>query len=1187
MRFNRCFAAVTAVAMLTASCAGLPGMKKINSVKLSNHESQELRENSEAERLRQEWKMLRDPRTGEIPSHIRRSELEFAGRLLGEQKRRIASNAANGIVSNASNLPWVSRGPNNISGRTRAMAVDISDATGNTIVAAGVSGSIYRTTNGGTSWTKRLTSAQLPAVTCIAQDRRAGKQNIWYAGTGEAKGNSADGGGGARFLGDGIYKSTDGALTWTFLASTSSNTPQTVDTFDYAWNIVTDSSNANQDVVYAALPSGLQRTTDGGTTWTKVLGDGTTATLSDVTVTSTGTVFASFSSDAAANKGVWKSSTGAPGSFTDITPPGFPATWGRIIIAVAPSDENILYILAETKNAGTSNHSLYKYDVAANTWTDRSLSLPNDTGATQKFDSQGSYDLVMKVKPNDPNTVFIGGTSLYRSTDGFATNTNTTQIGGYRAVIGSTADYLNHHPDQQGVFFLPGSPNVMFSNTDGGVFKTTDNTAPVVVWTALNNGMPTTQFYHVAVDLTTAGDQVITGGLQDRGNFHTSTSNWIELSGGDGAFAAVANNKTFYLYEVQNGSLTRLDPSGVGTPNAGTQIDPTAAVGKQFTNPLALDPNDSNILYYVGGRYLWRNLNVPTADQSLGWVRLTSTDVGLGGDITALAVSKSTANRIYYGSDTGKIYRVDGANGATPTVTDIFTGKGLPTNFSVSGLGIDPNNGASVLAAFSNYGIISVYYTNDSGNTWTAVAGNLEQNPDGSGTGPSVRTATILPVAGTTYYMVGTSTGVYSTTTLNGNNTTWTQEAPSLIGNAVVTTLINRPIDGTIFAATHGAGVYSVVAAAQAAPTVTSITPATGPLAGGTAVTITGTGFQAGATVRFGANAATGVTVVSATSITATSPAGAAGAVGVTVTNPDAQTATLAGAFTYAAAAAPTVTSIAPSSGALAGGTSVTITGTGFQTGATVKFGTASATAVVVASATSITATSPAGAAGAVNVVVTNPDAQVGTLTGGFTYTNVVKGDANGDGAVTVADVFYLINNLFAGGPAPVSGDANGDGAVTVADVFYEINFLFAGGPAPRAVAPTTTSQSVVTGAVFTIGNAVRNTNGWVLPVYANGGSVRGMAISVEHDADSVVAIRPAGITSSTSRIFEAAPSTAVSSSYITSFDRSMRIDAGVVVAEVVVAGENAPRGIRIDGTRSAIDTGRGSDAPRGELRNR
>jgi hypothetical protein len=171
--------------------------------------------------------------------------------------------------------------------------------------------------------------------------------------------------------------------------------------------------------------------------------------------------------------------------------------------------------------------------------------------------------------------------------------------------------------------------------------------------------------------------------------------------------------------------------------------------------------------------------------------------------------------------------------------------------------------------------------------------------------------------------------------------------------------------------------------AAVAAPTVTSVSPNSGSTAGGTAVTITGTNFASGATVTFGGTAATNVVVASSTTITATTPAQAAGAVTVTVTV-NGQSGSLANAFTYLAA--PTVTSVSPNSGSTAGGTAVTITGTNFASGATVTFGGTAATNVVVASSTTITATTPAHAAGAVTVTVT-VNGQSGSLANGFTYT--------------------------------------------------------------------------------------------------------------------------------------------------------------------------------------------------------
>jgi hypothetical protein len=163
-------------------------------------------------------------------------------------------------------------------------------------------------------------------------------------------------------------------------------------------------------------------------------------------------------------------------------------------------------------------------------------------------------------------------------------------------------------------------------------------------------------------------------------------------------------------------------------------------------------------------------------------------------------------------------------------------------------------------------------------------------------------------------------------------------------------------------------------------------------------VTLTGAGFAAGATVSFGTSAASAVTVTSATSLTAVTPAGSAGTVDLIVANPDGQSSRLTGAFTYLASAPPpptpppaavppAITSVTPTSATTAGGTSVTLTGSGFAAGASVSFGGAAASNVVVASDTSVTATTPPHAAGGVDVSVTNPDGLSGRLSGGFTYT--------------------------------------------------------------------------------------------------------------------------------------------------------------------------------------------------------
>jgi uncharacterized protein (TIGR03437 family) len=165
-------------------------------------------------------------------------------------------------------------------------------------------------------------------------------------------------------------------------------------------------------------------------------------------------------------------------------------------------------------------------------------------------------------------------------------------------------------------------------------------------------------------------------------------------------------------------------------------------------------------------------------------------------------------------------------------------------------------------------------------------------------------------------------------------------------------------------------------------PAITGVTPVTGPAKGGTLVTIVGSGFQAGAVVLFGGQAASNVQVnTTGTSVQATAPPGS-GLVSITVQNPDGQSNTLAAAFTYRPP--PSIASIAPNPVNAAGGTNVTISGTGFVNGLTVMFGsnTVAASNVQFLNSTNVQAVAPAAPAGTVSVTVTNPDGQSAVFSG-------------------------------------------------------------------------------------------------------------------------------------------------------------------------------------------------------------
>ena len=235
-------------------------------------------------------------------------------------------------------------------------------------------------------------------------------------------------------------------------------------------------------------------------------------------------------------------------------------------------------------------------------------------------------------------------------------------------------------------------------------------------------------------------------------------------------------------------------------------------------------------------------------------------------------------------------------------------------------------------------------------------------------------------------------------------------------------------------------------------PTVVNVSPNQGPTSGGTTVTVTGTGFVNGSTtVKFGGNPATSVNVTSATSLTAVSPAGAVGTVDVKVTTAFGTSATTAtDRFTYGAA--PTVTAISPNTGPSTGGTVVTITGTGFSTPASVFFGSVAATAVVVNSATKITATSPAGT-GAVDVTVTTAFGGSATsgsdlftyivngctsATGDFGYLDVPRNDGTGANTVLKLNIILGVDHTPSIYPAPPGASAPNNPTVSALALNYE-----------------------------------------------------------------------------------------------------------------------------------------------------
>ncbi len=789
-----------------------------------------------------EWLKYHDPAVGEIPRGIRAQELAVSSRIPAVETE-LARLAKVNQIQRATTTNWVRRGPMNVGGRTRALALDINDTT--VIIAGGVSGGVWRSTNGGGTWVPATIPEDLHSVTCIVQDHRPGKTAIWYHGTGELYGNSTSASG-APYRGDGLFKSTDNGVTWFRLVSTATFTPQVfVPPWDYVWNIAIDNSRSDSDVVYAATIGAIMRSNDGGTTWSIVKGSLTNPSnnpsgpfgprLTDVVVTSSGVVYASLSwmdlqleaGVEAIDAGIWRSPDGI--SWTNITPSitsGWPsANYKRIVMACAPSNLNVVYILAETPGTNPTDHSLWKYTYlsgdgsgSGGQWENRSANLPNESGPTGVFDSQGSYDLVVGVKPDDEQTVFVGGTNLYRSTDGWATSGHWKRIGGYQSPS-TFSLWPHHHCDQHVLAFNPRNPLFLLNGNDGGVYETYCDTAASVQWNSLNNGYFNTQFYTVAIDHGTVGSTDLLGGTQDNGtnysNSSDASSSWFNVLSGDGTYCAILDKSASFILSSQDGNYYLVTLDDAGGFSTWTCITPKNGGPFLFVNPFALDPNNQKKMYLPAGDLLWRNNDLsgiplysinPT---TVNWDSISTTRIK-GITYTAVAVARVPANRVFLGSSDGRVFRIDNANAGNPASVDVYSGKGLPTGVYVNCIAIDPENGDRAMIVFTNYGVQSLFYTEDAGSTWTAVGGNLEENPTtGAGGGPSTRWVAILPPGGRTTFFVGTSTGLYSTSSLNGISTVWSKEGVSTIGNLPVDMIDIRSSDGYVAVATHGGGVFT------------------------------------------------------------------------------------------------------------------------------------------------------------------------------------------------------------------------------------------------------------------------------------------------------------------------------------------------------------------------------------------
>lgn len=375
------------------------------------------------------------------PGFITR-EINLAKSSARARKGRLQSN---GVIE------WKERGPSNVPGRTRALLNLPGDATNTTWLAGAATGGIWKTNDGGNTWTEK--SADFPTLPISSFAMSDANPNLIYAGTGEYVST--------RFtaIGDGIFKSTDQGETWTQLSATAANNKFTIVT-----RIITDPADPNVIVASTVRSfwttdsdeTSIMRSIDGGLNWTEVY---TTSGAIEQLIATPGnfqTQFASLNST-----GVLKSTDG--GLTWSLRNDGMSPN-GRLELAISPVTPSKLYASAEGSLSGTGS-DLYVSSDAGENWA--LVDVKIGTTAIDFLIGQGFYDNTILCDPFNENIVYYGGVSLFRSTVG----TTSTPVDDYRMKEEGT-DFL----------FLQSFANILWDNqrlTIGGVTANVKKTVEV------------------------------------------------------------------------------------------------------------------------------------------------------------------------------------------------------------------------------------------------------------------------------------------------------------------------------------------------------------------------------------------------------------------------------------------------------------------------------------------------------------------------------------------------------------------------------------------------------------------------------------------------------------------------------------------------------------------------------------
>lgn len=707
---------------------------------------------------------------------------------------------------------WTWLGPGNVGGRIRSIVIHPTQP--NRMWLGSVGGGIWRSQDAGASWAPIddfLANLAVSSMVLVGST-----PDVMYAGTGEGFRNSDS------IRGAGVFKSTDGGVTWTRLASTNptaTNPPGCgvgAAPCSSFWNYVNRVAVSLDGSVLLAATSdgnnppgggGIARSIDGGLTWTqrtnfatmdvKILGPGNTRAVAGELGS------ARYSLDGGQT---WTAAVFSP----PIGNGGTAASDGRVELAVHKEFAFDAFVYASVNQ---NNGEVFRSNDSGRTYTRYSTGANYLSGSAG---NQGWYDNVIWSNPNDPDNVIVGGIFLWRGTIDFGTGTlPLTQISN-----GSNSPHADNHVIVEHPSFDNLGNRTVFVGNDGGIFRA-DNFANASTgsgWTELNNTLGITQYYGAAVN----SSGVVIGGAQDNGTlkFSGNTEGWTEMNGSDGGYCAADPTDPNYFYgESQNLNIVRSIDGGASASAINSGLG-DANTNSNFIAPLIMDPIDPNTLL-AGGWSVWRTTNAKAvAPAQPIWTSIKGpapTPVPAPGTtptpppVSAIAVSPITSDLILVGHNDGKVYRTFNGTATNPTWNLISAA--LPAGRFVTRLVIDPNHATNwYYVTFGGFNADNIYRSTDNGGTWAAVTGA------GATALPPVpvRTLAINPINPQFLY-AGTEVGIF---TSEDTGTTWQlpQDGPANVSVDEIFFDSGK----RLYAATHGRGIYRTNGPVLVPPNVTT-----------------------------------------------------------------------------------------------------------------------------------------------------------------------------------------------------------------------------------------------------------------------------------------------------------------------------------------------------------------------------